>query len=487
MANQALEQISQLNSLVSSQEQYILQKRGLKEQDQQLAKQLASIQKNIDKLERSHSAILAEYGCESEAQLLEQLEFKHEHLGLVKQVSEISDRIVAIIGGNVPYETVSRLLDGPSASDLEKRWEAIGQRTQQAEQRVAQLHQRQGELGQEMKSLASNTRLSEAKLELACIENQLKACAAHWQTMAVTTCLLDKVCEVYETERQPETLREASAFLSQLTEGKYVRIWTPLGKNQLRIDNSQGQALPLEVLSRGTREAVFIALRLSLAAAYSRRGVTIPLVLDDVLVNFDSARAESAGRVLRDFAALGHQVIMFTCHEHIMRIFQGIGVQVRVLPAQGKPGEAEVYLPEAPQRHVVEPLPLPVVVEDELEEPEEIVEPVHAEIEEPVAAALPPEPEPPEPEPIEVAPRRKQADIRRVVVVKQPPEPEIDWLWYETTPDPIDTDWIEADERSDDALPPPDLWWARQATFNPRAARGTHKLAQLAELNGDHP
>ncbi len=77
--------------------------------------------------------------------------------------------------------------------------------------------------------------------------------------------MLEKVCEVYETERQPETLREASTFLKQLTEGKYVRVWTPLGKNALRIDNQQGQSLPLEVLSRGTREAVFIALRLSLA------------------------------------------------------------------------------------------------------------------------------------------------------------------------------------------------------------------------------
>ncbi len=81
-----------------------------------------------------------------------------------------------------------------------------------------------------------------------------------------------------------------------------------MGKNQLRIDNSAGQALPLEVLSRGTRETVFIALRLSLAAAYARRGVMLPLVLDDVFVNFDRARTLAAARVLRDFAALGHQV-----------------------------------------------------------------------------------------------------------------------------------------------------------------------------------
>jgi hypothetical protein len=70
------------------------------------------------------------------------------------------------------------------------------------------------------------------------------------------------------------------------------------------------------------------------------------LVLDDVLVNFDTIRATSAAKVLRDFAALGNQVVMFTCHEHIMRLFVSIGVQVRVLPAQGEAGIAEVYHPQ---------------------------------------------------------------------------------------------------------------------------------------------
>lgn len=473
----ALEQLNQLRSLVTSQEQYIEQKRGLREQDQQLAKQMTAYQKSIEKIERAHSALLAEHRCETEEQFLALLDAKHQHLELVDQQAEFADRIQAMVSGTVPFENVERLLDNNAAADLEKRWETIGARIAQAEERVEQLQLRQGELGQEMKSLAGQTRLSEAKLELACIENQLKACAAHWQTLAVTTGLLDKVCEVYETERQPETLREASAFLSQLTEGKYVRIWTPLGKNQLRIDNGKGNSLPLEVLSRGTREAVFIALRLSLAAAYARRGVTIPLVLDDVLVNFDAVRAESAGKVLRDFAALGHQVVMFTCHEHIMRIFHDIGVQVRVLPEQGQPGEAEIYYPELiadPEPEYIEE-PEPVyepepVMEEVIEEPivEEIVEEV---------VATEPEPEVVEtPEPVvvteevveEIQPKleinppspKPKKQIRRVVVVDQ--EPDIDWLWYERNPESVDWGWVESDNRSKTAAEiPPDLWWSQ--------------------------
>ncbi len=460
-ASVALEQLAKLTSLISSQEQFIQQKKSMREQDQQHSKQQASIEKAIDKLTRMHSAKLAELGCESEEQLLEMLEIKHEHEKLQKQLAEFNERIRAVIGGAIPYEGIARLLDGPGADDLEKRWDAIQQRTQQAVARVAQLHQRQGELSQEMKSLAGDSRLAEAKLELVCLENQLKACASHWQTLAATTNLLDKVCEVYETERQPETLREASAFLSQLTEGKYVRVWTPLGKNQLRIDNATGQALPLEVLSRGTREAVFISLRLSLAAAYARRGVTLPLVLDDVLVNFDTVRAESAAKVLRDFASLGHQVVMFTCHEHIMRIFHEIGVQVRVLPPQGQPGEAVVYYPQQPVIEQVTP------VERIVYAPAPAPEPVRETVVEVVAPRSEPQPsvQPPVPTKVEVEPELPPAPVKRVVVVEH--EPHIDWLWYEKNDEDMESNrdlgWVESEDFPDEKLPPPDLWWHRVA------------------------
>ena len=207
------------------------------------------------------------------------------------------------------------------------------------------------------------------------------------------------------------------------------------------------------MLSRGTREAVFISLRLSLAAAYARRGVAIPLVLDDVLVNFDSIRAESAAKVLRDFASLGHQVIMFTCHEHIMRIFHSIGVQVRVLPQQGKPGEAEVFYeaePDEEELPVFEPEPIPEpevmeVIPEPIPEPEPPVEEVPVEEPEPAKVVI----QPPSPKPTK--------HVRRVVVVDD--KPDIDWLWYERNPESVDWGWVESDDQVDEKLPPPDLWW----------------------------
>jgi len=334
-----------LNTLAQHR-QFLAQRKELKREDEEVSKKQKGVQRQVERLISTRQSYLAEIGAESTEQLESLLAKKREYLQIDSQIGALDERIRATMGTQVSYEAIQKMLENSPAFELDKRWETLGTRITGADERVGQLQQRQGEVNQEMKTLAADRRLAEAKLELTCLEQQIERCASHWRSLGLTTCMLEKVCEIYESERQPETLREASAFLKQLTEGKYVRVWTPLGKNALRIDNDKGHSLPLEVLSRGTREAVFIALRLSLAAAYSRRGATLPLVLDDVLVNFDTIRATSAAKVLRDFAALGNQVVMFTCHEHIMRLFDSIGVQVRVLPTQGEPGIAEIYHPQ---------------------------------------------------------------------------------------------------------------------------------------------
>ncbi|MEM6473150.1 MAG: hypothetical protein AAF802_26550, partial [Planctomycetota bacterium] len=264
--------------------------------------------------------------------------------------------------------------------------------------------------------------------------------------------LVEEVCGKFERERQPETLREASSFLSQLTDGKYNRIWTPLGTNQLKIDNASGKALPLEVLSRGTREAVFIALRLSLAAAYARRGVMLPLILDDVLVNFDGDRALHAAETLRTFAELGHQVMMFTCHEHIVDIFHSIGVEVRQLPRQGEPGRATILEPEAEyEEEEAEFFEEPVQYEPEPErepEPEPEPEPMPVlEEPEPIVEEIQPEPEPEAPKVIVIEKPAPPPKVKTVYIdrpAKARPEPEpIEWVEEEPTRQAIGWAWFE--------------------------------------------
>jgi len=385
-----LDQLNHLHEELARQQHWIKQRRDLKAQDQQYKKQHAGHASTIERAEQQRRALWAKCGVATAEQFYQIVDRKSLIAQLQKDFKEVDKQIRSMIGTSVQYDDVAREIEGAKSSDLERRWDSLTTRMSETETRVASMQTAQGELAASMKQLGDDDRLMTARLELGCIERKLEQLSRRWQTLATASCLLEDVCGTFERERQPETLREASSFLSQLTAGKYTRIWTPLGTNQLKIDDSEGNSLPLEILSRGTGEAVFIALRLSLAAAYARRGVMLPLVLDDVLVNFDGARAEHAARTLQTFAELGHQVMMFTCHDHIVEIFHKIGIEVREMPAQGTPGRAHILAPPEEEEYEAEE-------EYEYEEEEEC--------EEEIAYEAEPEPKPvivPQPEPVVV-------------------------------------------------------------------------------------
>jgi hypothetical protein len=129
-------------------------------------------------------------------------------------------------------------------------------------------------------------------------------------------------------------------------------------------------------------------VRLALVATFARRGVNLPMVLDDVLVNFDVGRAQKAAEVLTEFAAAGHQLLFFTCHEHIWNMLKALDADCRRLPVR---------------RGQSEPEPMP-------------------------AAAFAPEPEPvAPPKPTRAPAKRKPRRVKTTIVVEQPRD---EWFEY---------------------------------------------------------
>ncbi len=271
-------------------------------------------------------------------------------------------RISEIAGGEFPVPKLQKMLDRRSNALLEQLSRIDRDRANLAEE-LKELHQRSGQLKQKLDGRMQDRRSEKTELAIRVLDEKIQQAGWRWRRSAMVTAVLDKVKQNYETKRQPVALAEASRHLERLTEGRYTRIWTPMGQSALCIDDANGRALPVEKLSRGTRELVFLALRLALVGSYSRRGANMPIVLDDVFVNFDDQRATAAAAVLYDIAKSGQQMLIFTCHERIREIFSRLGADVRDLPVRtGFAKRAEVP-PEEPVPTQVEVQPEPVVTE----------------------------------------------------------------------------------------------------------------------------
>lgn len=256
---------------------------------------------------------------------------------LKQQRETIHREIAAAIAGHCSEESLAQRLTADLLPRLESIRDQFAARKTAVDRQLQERYEQRGRLSEQMDSLAQDRRLESRRFDLAMVEKRLLDTIRRWQSLAATGRLLDSIRDTYERQRQPETLKEASGYLERLTQGRYVRVWTPLSERTLRVDDSNGDSHPVEVLSRGTREQLFLALRLALATCYARRGARLPLVLDDVLVNFDTVRAKAAAAVLRDFAA-GHQILVFTCHEHILKLFKAIHAPAITLPGNSEVG-----------------------------------------------------------------------------------------------------------------------------------------------------
>ena len=327
-----LERLTQLTSVMNEQRTMTNSRKELASKYKGLRTKLSKCKREYDRLLGQKRRLLARAGADSES-IYRQFEMKHgQRRKLVEKRKNLTEQIAAALGNNFVEADVEEYVDAYGYTGLEKRWEEIQKTIEETKAHQTRLHQQRGEFLQEVKMLGEDSRLDEARLELNSVETEIAQSKRQWQVLATSSQMLESIREKYESKRQPETLQEASTYLARLTDGHYTRIWTRLVGEELLVDNKNDETITVDKLSRGTREAVYLSLRLALIGAYARRGAVLPMVMDDILVNFDSKRARAAAELLVEFSRNGYQLLMFTCHEHMRDMFHSLDISVQVLP-----------------------------------------------------------------------------------------------------------------------------------------------------------
>lgn len=110
----------------------------------------------------------------------------------------------------------------------------------------------------------------------------------------------------------PQLSQGAEDYFQRLTQGAFSQVNLDRGLNiTLREEGSLADR-PLALLSQGTTDQLYLALRLAVADLVLPSPQSCPLILDDALLAFDDNRLALALRLLTELAQ-DRQVILFTC------------------------------------------------------------------------------------------------------------------------------------------------------------------------------
>ncbi len=172
----------------------------------------------------------------------------------------------------------------------------------------------------ELEMLEGPSDLTLRLTELNSLKQKLNNYYKDWLANKIALNILETSKSKYEKERQPAVIKSSSKYFNEITEERYSKIYSSISEKLVTVYDNRENPKTINQLSRGTKEQLLISLRLGLIKEYEKNSEPLPVVMDDIMVNFDPDRAKKTIEVFYEFAS-NRQLLLFTCHPETVEYF----------------------------------------------------------------------------------------------------------------------------------------------------------------------
>ena len=298
---------------------------GLDQELAELESEARAAQAALDSAIHTERSLLALAGAADAEDFLRQAARHEEQRSLGQRRLDLEDAL-RLAADKCPLEEFLPQFETESQEVQEKRCANINEELLELQGKEQELGDRVSTLRSGVAALSHNEELAQLQQEAAALEEAMQRMAYDWSRRALARAILEAAKRNFERERQPEVIRLASEIFARITGHRWLGISASLEDKTLNILPAQGEALAPENLSRGAREQAYLALRLAYIKNHASHAVPLPIIMDEVLVNFDPQRAERTARAFVDLtdsgSSKGHQLLYFTCQPHMVDLLR---------------------------------------------------------------------------------------------------------------------------------------------------------------------
>jgi uncharacterized protein YhaN len=318
--------LSQITGEYDSAEEQSNKKEKLIELLSRKKKELEKNQNKLAKNSQSVSDLLKLVNAASRDELRKKCGVNNKILELTEKRRNAVNTIETIAGINMADDVIDFLKvheQGTLRKDVADLEASIDLMTGELSSRNKEL----GEIKGRIKTIAGESELAGKMTELETEKQKLTSAYKEWMTGKIALKIFTEVREKYEKEKQPVIIQNSGRYFKKITGGRYERIHAALEKREIIVFDPREASKTIDQLSRGTREQLLVSLRLGFIEEYETNAEPLPVVVDDILVNFDPKRAQKTADIFREFAK-NRQVIIFTCHPSTKDYFKKSPVNI---------------------------------------------------------------------------------------------------------------------------------------------------------------
>lgn len=289
------------------------------------------LEQEVDEAEALRE-LLKGHGLESVDEYIRRLKLCEQKDALEKTVSECENSIAREVGFGEKLDEAIERLGEVNPESLAQEVNELEAEHAKLDEQIGHANGQCGEYREQIRQLQSRDDISSMMLSRASRLEQYHRLVAKYITTHTAEFVLDRAMAFYEQHRQPAVIQCAGDYFRRLTCDKYDHLVQSLGTGEVEIVDTAGNRKAVGILSRGTREQLYLALRLAAIEEFEQHSEPMPFIIDDILVNFDDKRRAATSQTLVEFARR-RQVIMLTCHADTRDRFEKLGATCLILSA----------------------------------------------------------------------------------------------------------------------------------------------------------
>jgi uncharacterized protein YhaN len=233
----------------------------------------------------------------------------------------VEELLLRLSGGLKLDEFVQEVLSFDPDS-IEPRINILTEEIQQRKSDRTVLDQKIGSEKTELSKIDGSGAAAEHAENVQNLLAHIGGAAEQYARLCLSKYILTKGIERYREKNQNPVLRRASEIFAGQTLGSFAGLredYNDKGEQVLVGCRPGGTLLGVPGMSDGTRDQLYLALRLASLETYLENKEAVPFIADDLMINFDDKRAlETLRNLLK--VSRKTQVVFFTHHQHLLNL-----------------------------------------------------------------------------------------------------------------------------------------------------------------------
>lgn len=150
--------------------------------------------------------------------------------------------------------------------------------------------------------------------------------AKKWATLQVAQAFLEETKQTYMNKHLTDVVERAANHFIYITGEQYIAVHVNKENGIFTVEDMDHIQYNVQELSKGTRDQLYISLRLAMSE-HMQQKMRFPFLFDDSFVHFDRLRTKRIIQLLATIAE-NEQVLIFTCKDEIEQMISTYVEQV---------------------------------------------------------------------------------------------------------------------------------------------------------------